>query len=533
MNKNLITKILIIVFTMWISFMWLNNISAVSVCSTTDDATRPIASCTVVWSDAFKCRSNPPSPYEPCWSVGCAPRSTSAEWYNDSCKGDSTCFEWREEAAYDAFKITFGGNIGSYDWVRDIQEKINIVATSWTECPYICEDGRFWQNTIAALTKCVPCEENSTLRPKIINWELKCENWELFGDNWCCGVIECTTAIVATPDKFIAGEDIEISVQFSSILDTISFDEAKNITVDWWAIKAGTMNCATNKFQCQFTVTPAADATEIKITSPEWKANYQWGEDCTATTKTIEENIVCPWELKEEMSIRGGCCMPKNEWSKCDNQFALSALSPDNDLSILANSECDKGDDKRLFCPCDTPPNGESCTEYEGDWVYNDWCCESCWSDEKAEWDECVCSKTEADCAKNDEKLENCKCVCDNTKQCCWIELNTVVPFIGDCIEMTTQNNIADPNDPNTSRVNQLNAFPFLMMGLSKILVTVILIFSFLIVIVAGLMMVTWVYDENNYKKWMERIKKVVVALILLWSSGLILKLINPNFFGW
>jgi Mn2+/Fe2+ NRAMP family transporter len=96
---------------------------------------------------------------------------------------------------------------------------------------------------------------------------------------------------------------------------------------------------------------------------------------------------------------------------------------------------------------------------------------------------------------------------------------------------MTTQNSTNDWTNANTSTVNQLNAFPFLMMGLSKILVTVILIFSFLLVIVAGLMMVTWVYEEWNYKKWMDRIKKVVVALILLWSSGLILKLINPTFF--
>jgi len=45
-------------------------------------------------------------------------------------------------------------------------------------------------------------------------------------------------------------------------------------------------------------------------------------------------------------------------------------------------------------------------------------------------------------------------------------------------------------------------------------------------------MMTTWVYSESNYKKGMERIQKVVVWLILLWASGLILKLINPSFFG-
>jgi hypothetical protein len=97
---------------------------------------------------------------------------------------------------------------------------------------------------------------------------------------------------------------------------------------------------------------------------------------------------------------------------------------------------------------------------------------------------------------------------------------------------MTSQDNIRDSNDPNKSRVNQLNAFPFLMMWLTKILVTVILIFSFLIIIAAWLMMTTWVYSEQNYKKWMERIQKVIVWLILLWASWLILRLINPSFFG-
>jgi magnesium-transporting ATPase (P-type) len=128
---------------------------------------------------------------------------------------------------------------------------------------------------------------------------------------------------------------------------------------------------------------------------------------------------------------------------------------------------------------------------------------------------------------------ETCKCECDPTQRCCGILLNTVVPFIGDCIEMTTQNSISDPSDPNKSRVNQLNAFPFLMMWLSKILVTIILIFSFLIIIAAWLMMTTGVYKEQNYKTWVDRITKVIVWLILLWASGLILRLINPSFFGW
>jgi hypothetical protein len=106
------------------------------------------------------------------------------------------------------------------------------------------------------------------------------------------------------------------------------------------------------------------------------------------------------------------------------------------------------------------------------------------------------------------------------------------LPFIGDCIEMTTSNNIAGERDGSIS-INQLNAFPYLIQWIAKILVTLIMIFSIIIVIVAWLMMTTSVASESNYKKWLDMLQKVLVALILLGTSWLILKLINPNFFGW
>lgn len=101
------------------------------------------------------------------------------------------------------------------------------------------------------------------------------------------------------------------------------------------------------------------------------------------------------------------------------------------------------------------------------------------------------------------------------------IKLNTKVPFVGDCIKF----------GDGAGEVNSITAFPILMWGLTKIMMTAILIFSFLMVIVWGTMMVSWAVWWSNYDKGKKMVMNVLIALILLGTSGLILKLINPNFF--
>lgn len=105
------------------------------------------------------------------------------------------------------------------------------------------------------------------------------------------------------------------------------------------------------------------------------------------------------------------------------------------------------------------------------------------------------CSK---ECKPGYERNKKGKCECNPNaqdpnnpaqKQCCGIKLNTVVPFIGNCIEMRASNQTYDPANPNKTIVNQINAFPILMGGLTKIMVTVILIMSFMMVIIGGAMM--------------------------------------------
>lgn len=65
-----------------------------------------------------------------------------------------------------------------------------------------------------------------------------------------------------------------------------------------------------------------------------------------------------------------------------------------------------------------------------------------------------------------------------------------------------------------------------------KFIITVIMIVSFLIIVAAGVMMTTGGFSSSNYSKGIEWIKTVAIALALLGASGVILKLINPNFFS-
>lgn len=120
-----------------------------------------------------------------------------------------------------------------------------------------------------------------------------------------------------------------------------------------------------------------------------------------------------------------------------------------------------------------------------------------------------------------------CKCVCNPDKKCCGVQLNTVVPFIWDCIELD-----ADSSRGDTTSVNSMTAFPILMQWLMKILMSVIMVFSFIMVIVAWLLMTTWAFwKSNGFDKWKTILKNVIISLILLWCSWLILSLINPSFF--
>ena len=100
------------------------------------------------------------------------------------------------------------------------------------------------------------------------------------------------------------------------------------------------------------------------------------------------------------------------------------------------------------------------------------------------------------------------------TSKCNWVKLNTNFPIIWNCIW--------DSDDEDTT-----NAFPTMIWALTKIVMSLVLVVCFILVIYAGIL---WASDNpKDAKEWL---KRVAITILLLWFSGVILRLINPNFFG-
>lgn len=99
------------------------------------------------------------------------------------------------------------------------------------------------------------------------------------------------------------------------------------------------------------------------------------------------------------------------------------------------------------------------------------------------------------------------------------IELNTDVPFVGDCISF------------DDSGTKPEEAFPTLMWAVIKITFTALLITGFLLIIVWWVMMAASGAEQSLFNKGKELVIKVVIWVILLGTSWVILHVINPNFF--
>lgn len=133
---------------------------------------------------------------------------------------------------------------------------------------------------------------------------------------------------------------------------------------------------------------------------------------------------------------------------------------------------------------------------------------EAAWVKEAAltEMEKKEVERKRAECLKsNPGQTSYCECVANGG-----VKLNTDVPFVGRCINKT-----------DTS-----NAFPALIGGISKIVVTAILIVSFMFVIIGGVQRAS-----GDAKGGKDKITKVAIGLAILGASGAILALINPNFF--
>lgn len=137
--------------------------------------------------------------------------------------------------------------------------------------------------------------------------------------------------------------------------------------------------------------------------------------------------------------------------------------------------------------------------------------------------------KCEARVPKEDVQWNGESITCEQCSApgvCCGVKLNTDVPFVGKCIRLWSSASSED-----TTVVTDTTAFPRLMWGLTKILTTLILLACFGGILAGGVMIASSGGKETNATKGKELIKNVVIAMALLWTSGIILKLINPNFF--
>ena len=118
---------------------------------------------------------------------------------------------------------------------------------------------------------------------------------------------------------------------------------------------------------------------------------------------------------------------------------------------------------------------------------------------------------TKNESSQNTTQIEECK----------GVKLNTNLPFLWKCIGVS-----------NSGSVNQLNAFPIMIKGLMKIIISIVLVTSFLLIVAGGVMMASWGYRATNFSDGKAMITTVAQALAMLGASGVILKLINPNFFN-
>ena len=179
------------------------------------------------------------------------------------------------------------------------------------------------------------------------------------------------------------------------------------------------------------------------------------------------------------------------------------------DISCKTRTVCDKDnewwvwDKDNEWWVWDCPEWDISCLKaryYESDEYKNN----SCW--ELSAWQYCC-----------EGLVTNVPCdsvvVTPDKDKCNWIKLNTNFPIIWNCIW-------DDAGEDATK------AFPSMIWAFTKIVMALILVGCFIIIIYAGIL---WAADKpKEAKEWL---KRVAITILLLWFSGAILKLINPNFF--
>jgi len=317
----------------------------------------------------------------------------------------------------------------------------------------------------------------------------KCTDWSTFWNNKVNsgGDLDSASLVYFKMfgfEEFQCNSTGEASNAAAKVLE-IQESMKQNCWFDWcldskfWSVTRSTLStCASEYCSTKWGKAPILNSTGDLACSDSL---YEFDNE----TKCCKSNAckVLYWEDK--------VAEPNSEW-KCENWWAKDTL-----YNCCINVESVCGDSETWYV------NLRNVTiEHTG------LKCEDCWFWRKP----------------SEDRL---KCVCDSSEACCWIELYVWIPFIGDCIEMNS-----DSSRPDSTTVSNVSAFPILMQWLMKIVMSLILIVSFLLVIVSWLMLTAWAFKSTNWDKWKTMIKNVIISLIMLWLSWLILKLINPSFFG-
>jgi hypothetical protein len=116
---------------------------------------------------------------------------------------------------------------------------------------------------------------------------------------------------------------------------------------------------------------------------------------------------------------------------------------------------------------------------------------------------------------------------------CKWgIKLNTEFPFIGKCLKISKDSSVAYTTGIEWGyqvlTVNESSIFQVLLTALSKIVMSLILLSCFVLIIRAWFEAIMW-WGRASAKN---KIYSVIAALALLGTASVILKIVNPNFFG-
>ena len=452
----------------------------------------------------------------------------------------------------------------------------------WPGCnSSLPRDCRLWRDTSSAFFNCNACKGINDSYVEWSAWPGQCpDEFEL--EWWCC-----------KPEPVITTQFwqenwnwnvLTLDVLFTATNATISDD---NFDCDIWSFNIEWANFydvspeiieePVEMVSCELIINGSAQIITVTVSewvvqiwnknSPEATQTFTMPEDCWSTPKSgdtpctttygpsyTESGTCCvtqcaipqktwwgcnTWYIKDG----SGCCVQNNcqnpplTWTQdCSNQFwwrwvysgaieccvdsGSCANPPASPWQCSWNLVLDSAGQCCITCQNPVNSSGNCQSWYTAQWN----CCfanNMCWNTWYNEWWQChQCEEWTV------ANAEGTKCVCDPNKKCCWIQLNTVVPFIWDCIEMTASSRW------DTTSVTSVTAFPVLMQWLMKILMSAIMIFSFLMVIIAWFMMTTWAFSSWNFAKWKTILKNVIISLILLGCSWLILSLINPNFFG-